>query len=172
MKSHLYPVTPSPNCSLNWYTTPTEGTANSTNPTIDYNSWTHILLCKSDNDHHRMRGTSEIIITITPIPLVRNITITMWHRSDFRRKNFFNLTVDNDVISTNYTNETFTYYRSLNGANEALEPDLILNKLAFENTATSMEVWTRVVNNTTGCHSVAKITLQVPVPILTQTIKL
>jgi hypothetical protein len=38
------------------------------------------------------------------------------------------------VISTNYTNETFTYYRSLNGANEALEPDLILNKLAFENT--------------------------------------
>jgi hypothetical protein len=25
-----------------------------------------------------------------------------------------------------------------------------------------MEVWTRVVNNTTGCHSVAKITLQVP----------
>jgi hypothetical protein len=65
------------------------------------------------------------------------------------------------VISTNYTNETFTYYRS-NGANEALEPDLILNKLAFENTATSMEVWTRVVNNTTGCHSVAKITLQVP----------
>jgi hypothetical protein len=51
----------------------------------------------------------------------------MWHRSDFRRKNYFNLTVDNDVISTNYTNETFTYYRSLNGANEALEPDLILN---------------------------------------------
>jgi hypothetical protein len=46
-------------------------------------------------------------------------------------------------------------------ANEALT-DLILNKLAFENTATSMEVWTRVVNNTTGCHSVAKITLQVP----------
>jgi hypothetical protein len=83
---------------------------------------------------------TEIIITITPIPLVRNITITQCDTdliSDGRT--IFNLTVDNDVISTNYTNETFTYYRSFKWQNEALEPDLILNKLAFENTATSME---------------------------------
>jgi hypothetical protein len=64
---------------------------------------------------------TEIIITITPIPLVRNITIIQCDTdliSDGRT--LFNLTVNNDVISTNYTNETFTYYGSSNG--EALEP--------------------------------------------------
>jgi hypothetical protein len=56
MKSHyLYP------CHLQtavWYTTPTGGTQ--TQQT--YPSTTTvglILLCKSDNDHHRMRGTSN-----------------------------------------------------------------------------------------------------------------
>jgi hypothetical protein len=65
---------------------------------------------------------TEIIITITPIPLVRNITIIQCDTdliSDGRT--LFYLTVNNDVISTNYTNETFTYYGSSNGANEALE---------------------------------------------------
>jgi gliding motility-associated-like protein len=75
----------------------------------------------------------------------------------------FNLTVNNDAISANYTNETFTYYTSSTGANNAVSADLIPNELAFENTTpTLMDVWSRITNKITGCHSVSKITLKVP----------
>jgi hypothetical protein len=74
MKSH-YSICNSIS-KLHWYTTPTEGTQTQQTSRL-YNSWTHILLCKSDNDHHRMRGTSNWnYYNHYPIPLVRNITIT------------------------------------------------------------------------------------------------
>jgi hypothetical protein len=44
---------------------------------------------------------TEIIITITPIPLVRNIKIQC-DTDLISDGSFFNLTVNNDVISTNY----------------------------------------------------------------------
>ncbi len=73
----------------------------------------------------------------------------------------FNLTVKNDVISSNFTNETFTYYKTLVGANAADAAQLITTPLAFTNTtAGTMPIWTRV-ENSNGCFRIAQITLQV-----------
>jgi gliding motility-associated-like protein len=78
-------------------------------------------------------------------------------------KTLFNLTVNNPEISTNYTNENFTYYTSQNGAINGVLADLIPNELAFENTTpSSMDVWSRITDKITGCYSVAKLTLNVP----------
>jgi hypothetical protein len=78
-------------------------------------------------------------------------------------KTFFNLSVNNDLISSNYINENFTYYTSPTGANSGLTTDLIVNDLAFENTSASlMYVWARITDKITGCFSVAKLTLKVP----------
>lgn len=101
---------------------------------------------------------------VNPLPIVNEITITQCD-SDLvvDGKTLFNLTVNNDKISANYQNETFTYYTSLNGANNADPVDLISNELAFENTTeTFMDIWSRVANTITGCHSVSKIKLVVP----------
>ena len=73
----------------------------------------------------------------------------------------FNLTVKNNVISSNYTNEIFSYYKTLAGANTADDTQLITTPFAFTNTtAGTMPVWARVAN-TNGCFRTAEITLQV-----------
>ena len=159
-------ATASANCSLNWYTTITGGTSSVASPTpatasvgtIKYYVSQTITATGCEGPR------SEIIVTINPMPVVNDVTITQCD-SDLIAdgKTFFNLTVNNNAISANYNNETFTYYTSLNGANNAVLANLISNDLAFENTtATTMDVWSRITNKITGCYRVAKITLKVP----------
>ncbi|MBA4316798.1 MAG: hypothetical protein C0412_00200, partial [Flavobacterium sp.] len=159
-------ATASANCTLNWYTTPTGGTPSATSPTpstitvgtIKYYVSQTITATGCEGPR------SEISVIVNPLPVVKDVTIIQCD-SDLivDGKTLFNLTVNNTEISGNSTNETFTYFTSLNGANNASPADLILNELAFENTTpTLMDVWSRVTNKITGCHSVAKITLKVP----------
>jgi gliding motility-associated-like protein len=108
--------------------------------------------------------TTTLNFVVNPLPVVKDVEIIQCD-SDLivDGKTLFNLTVNNNAISVNYSNETFTYYTSSNGANNAIPADLIPNDLAFENTTpTLMDVWSRVTDKSTGCHSVAKITLKVP----------
>ena len=109
-------------------------------------------------------ATTSLNFVVNPLPLVKDVEIIQCDTDLIvDGKTFFNLTVNNTEISANSTNETFTYYTSPNGANNAIAADLIPNELAFENTIpTLMDVWSRVTNKITGCHSVAKITLKVP----------
>ncbi len=147
--------------TVNWYDSP-----NGTIPIATGNSFTTPVLSSTTIFYADAGCVSErkpITATILPLPVVNDISIFQCD-SDLNPdgKTLFNLTVKNDVISTNYTNETFAYYTTLNGANNALAADLIPNQLAFENTTpTSMNIWTRVSNTITGCYSVSKITLTV-----------
>ncbi|WP_304198129.1 T9SS type B sorting domain-containing protein [Flavobacterium alvei] len=159
-------ATASPNCTLNWYAASVGGTSSATSPTPStatvgttkfYVSQTIVATgCESPR--------SEISVIINSLPIVNDVTIIQCDADlVVDGKTLFNLTVNNAQISANYTNETFTYYTTLNGAKNAIPVDLIPNELAFQNTTpTQMDVWSRITNKTTGCFSVAKITLKVP----------
>ena len=72
----------------------------------------------------------------------------------------FNLTQKNDVVSTNYLIETFTYYTNLAAAQTQNTTFLIANPIAY--TAGTGTVFARV-ENSNGCFRVARIDLLVSV---------
>lgn len=104
--------------------------------------------------------SSETTLTIYALPIVNDVMIIQCD-DDLDAVSSFNLTVKNDVISSNSANETFTYYATLAGANTANPAQLIATPLAFVNTTPgTMPVWARVVNKN-GCFRIAQITLKV-----------
>ena len=104
--------------------------------------------------------SAETTLTVYVLPVVNDIKIIQCD-DDLDAISTFNLTVKNDVISGNSVNETFTYYKTLAGANTADTIQLITTPLAFTNTTSgTMPVWARVAN-TNGCFRTAKLTLQV-----------
>lgn len=118
--------------------------------------------------------SAKTTLSVYPLPIVNDVTIIQCD-SDTNPdgKTFFNLTVNNNLISANYTNENFTFYTSQTGATNGISTDLIANNLAFENTNPSlMYVWVRIANKITGCFSVAKLTLKVPATNLLPTYKI
>ncbi|HTG65921.1 MAG TPA: hypothetical protein VL859_06065, partial [Flavobacterium sp.] len=142
--------------TIYWYTSLSEIT-----PIASGNSFTTPTISSSTTyyvDAGCINERKPITAIINPLPVVNNINILQCD-SDLipDGKALFNLTVNNDLISSNYGNETFSYYTSLNGANNAITANLISNVLAFENTTpTTMNVWARVTNNTTNCFNVAQ----------------
>lgn len=104
--------------------------------------------------------SAETTLTVYVLPVVKDITIIQCG-IDLTGISTFNLTVNNKEISTDFTNETFTYYTSLAGAIAANPAQLIATPLAFTNTTPFlMSVWARVANKN-GCFRTAHITLQV-----------
>ena len=104
--------------------------------------------------------SAETTLTIFALPIVKDITIIQCG-VDLLGYSAFNLTVNNNKISSDFANETFTYYKTLAGANTADITQLITNPLAFTNTTPYiMPVWARVVNKN-GCFRTAQITLKV-----------
>jgi len=73
---------------------------------------------------------------------------------------YFNLTQKNDVISANYTNETFSYYTNITAANTEDPTFEITNPTAFYTNNTSVFVR---VENSFGCPSIARLNLIVSV---------
>ncbi|WP_291100987.1 MULTISPECIES: T9SS type B sorting domain-containing protein [unclassified Flavobacterium] len=124
----------------------------------------NVLVTVTNPTNTNCTATTTLNFVVNPLPIVNNVTIVQCDTDLFSDgKTLFNLTVKNNEISANYTNENFTYYTSSAGANNRLSTDLISNDLAFENTTPStMDVWARVANKNTGCFSVAKLTLKVP----------
>ena len=160
---------------INWYTTLTGGTSigTGTSFTTPFLSNTTSYYVDATDNGCTTGIRTKIDALINPLPIVNNITITQCDTDAFPDgKTLFNLKVNNNVISLNYTNETFTFYKTQNGAINSLAADLIANDLAFENiSATGMFVWARVVNTTTGCFSVAKLTLIIPATNIPATYK-
>ncbi len=107
---------------------------------------------------------TPMIVTVNPLPVVQNTSITQCDTdATSDGKTTFNLTVNNDLISANYTNETFKYFNSFSSATNEILSDLIPNEFSFNNTTPStMPIGVRVYNSVTGCSSPAQITLIVP----------
>lgn len=70
----------------------------------------------------------------------------------------FNLTEKNNFFSANYTNEVFTYYKSLAGANTRDAAYKISNPIAYS--STSGQVWV-TIENSNGCFSIGILDLMV-----------
>lgn len=104
--------------------------------------------------------SAETILTVYTLPVVNDIDIIQCG-ADLFGFSTFNLTVKNSEISSNFANETFTYYKSIAGASTADPIDQILTPLTFSNsTPFEMPVWARI-QNSNGCFSTAKIFLKV-----------
>lgn len=124
----------------------------------------NILVTVTNPLNTNCSATTTLNFVVNPLPIVNDVTIIQCDNDVPDGKTLFNLTANNNLISSNYINENFTYYTSLAGANSDLSTDLISNDLAFENTIPSiMNIWVRVENKNSGCFSVAKITLKVSV---------
>ncbi len=156
----------SPNCTLNWYVNATGGSASATSPTplTTSTGTTKFYVSQSITATGCESSRSEISVLVNPLPIVNDVTIIQCDADLIvDGKTLFNLRVNNAQISSNYANENFTYYTTLNGATNSIPADLISNELAFQNTTpTLMDIWSRIADKTTGCSNVAKITLKVP----------
>jgi gliding motility-associated-like protein len=124
-----------------------------------------VQLSKTGNSCGLISATTEL--TVYALPVVNPITIIQCD-DDLDAKTYFNLTVKNDVISSNAANENLTYYTTLAKANAGNPAESIPTPLAFENINPPlpapqglMYVWARVANKITGCYSVAQLTLKV-----------
>jgi gliding motility-associated-like protein len=105
-------------------------------------------------------NSSVAILTTYPLPVVTTPISLKQCDDDTDGISIFNLTQKNDVISTNYLNETFTYYTTLAAANTQNNTFLITNPIAY--TSGSGSVFARV-QNSNGCYRVATIDLIVAV---------
>ena len=148
--------------TIEWYTTATGGT-----PFITGNNFTTPFLTSTTNYYVSAgcaNDRTQITATINPLPFVQNTSITQCDTdATSDGKTTFNLTVNNDLISANYTNETFKYFNSVSSATNEILSDLIPNGFSFNNTTPStMPIGVRVYNSVTGCSSPAQITLIVP----------
>lgn len=130
---------------------------NSVNKTMDGYKY-RVQLSKIGNSCGLI--SKETTLTINDLPSLNDTTIIQCDDDDdLDAKTTFNLTVKNDEISNNDTNETFSYFTTLAGANLNDSSKKIANPLAyFASNGTS--IWTRV-ENSNGCFSVAKINLVV-----------
>ncbi|WP_162127566.1 T9SS type B sorting domain-containing protein [Flavobacterium phycosphaerae] len=100
------------------------------------------------------------ILTTYPLPVITTPISLKQCDDNTDGISTFNLTQKNDVISSNYMNETFTYYTNLAAANTQNNTFLIANPIAFTTGNTS--VYARVVNSN-GCFRVARIDLTISV---------
>lgn len=104
--------------------------------------------------------SAETTLTVYPLPVLNTVTIVQCDDDSDGFSNF-NLTVKNNVISSNFTSETFSYYTTLSGAETADSEKLISNPFSFKNTtAGSMPIWARI-ENANGCYSTVQISLVV-----------
>ena len=105
-------------------------------------------------------NSSAAILTTYPLPVVTTPISLKQCDDDTDGISIFNLTQKNDVISTNYLNELFTYYTTLAAANTQNNTFLITNPIAYNSGSGS--VYARV-QNSNGCFRVARIDLLVSV---------
>ncbi|MBT8317871.1 MAG: T9SS type B sorting domain-containing protein [Lutibacter sp.] len=101
--------------------------------------------------------TLQIDVNIYPLPIITTpVNITLCD-DDLDGLMNFNLNDAKPLLSSNYLNETFTYFLSQNDAINNVNP--IANPLSFSN-ATASSVWARIVNSN-NCFTTAQINLEV-----------
>ncbi|WP_372753254.1 T9SS type B sorting domain-containing protein [Mariniflexile sp.] len=108
--------------------------------------------------------SDSVTLTIIPSPIINTNVNLIQCDDDIDGISFFNLTEANNKISTNASNENFTYFRTETAAilGDSNNIDFIEDPLIYKNTTSPFtdQVWARVTANS-GCVAISKIDLQV-----------
>ena len=113
-----------------------------------------VLLNRNNNSCGLTSEKAEL--TILSLPLLNSPITIVQCDDDTDGISNFNLTEKNSFVSSNYANQTFSYYTSLTGANTKDLASQITNPIAY--TSANKIIWTRV-ENSNGCFSVAELNL-------------
>lgn len=122
------------------------------------NGYLYRVLLNRNNNACGLTSANSVSLTIFALPILNSRITIVQCDDDTDGISNFNITEKNSFISSNYSNESFTYYTTLNGANNKDNSALISNPLAF--TSNNKSIWTRV-ENSNGCFSVAQLNLVV-----------
>ena len=132
-----------------------------TNTPLSYNNYVYrVKLSKNGNTCGLISGNAKLMVNPKPV-----LTTPINYKQcddDTDGINIFNLTLKNKEFSTNFANQTFKYFKTLNAANTDDNSELITNDTAFSN-INNNTVWVRVTTNATLCFSVGQLNLIVSV---------
>lgn len=109
-------------------------------------------------------ATTSFSLIVNPLPVINSVVLLEQCDDDTDGITAFNLTEANSLISTNYLNETFTYYFTRADA-DGLLANRIVNETSFNfpnPLVTGSSVFARI-ETANGCHRVAEIDLLVGV---------
>ena len=117
-------------------------------------------------------GTSSFQLIVNPLPVVNLEVILKQCDSDTDGITDFNLTEANQLISSDYTNETFTYYLSSAKAEMGLLADQITTPTIYTNPTPVMSIVYARAETIHGCFRVSKINLVVGATLIPSTFQL
>ncbi len=111
-------------------------------------------------------------LIVHPKPVVVSVVDLIQCDNDTDGFSPFNLTESNQLISTNYLNETFTYYETQTEAEGGLVSNQITNFTTYTNAVALNDIVYTRIENTNGCYRAAQINLvvgvsQIPVSFTT-----
>ncbi|AOW21935.1 Ig-like domain-containing protein [Urechidicola croceus] len=109
--------------------------------------------CYTDNSF-------ELVVNELPDLLTTSVTLTECD-DDLNGLEDFNLELKNDELSTDFQNETFTYYETIQEANDGIIGTEIQNPTTYQNQTPDFDtVYVRIENNN-QCFKVVEINLDV-----------
>ncbi|MFM9988359.1 PKD domain-containing protein, partial [Flavobacterium sp.] len=123
----------------------------------------------ANNDNANCFATTSFNLQVYSLPIITNIIDLKQCDDDTDGFSVFNLTEANAKISTNFTNETFSYFEIPSDAQSNINP--IPNFTTYTNQIVSNDVIYVRVSNANGCFRVAQLhlivsTTQVPVTFI------
>ncbi len=118
--------------------------------------------------------SNDIELTVRPLPIINSpVTLIQCDDEDPTTLGFspFNLTEANNEISTNASNETFTYFLTQAAAisGDTTSPDYISDPIAFINRSISTDVVWASVESSFGCIRASEIQLSVSTTVIPST---
>lgn len=102
-------------------------------------------------------------LIVHPLPTIASTVNLIQCDNDTDGYSPFNLSEANVLISTNHTNETFTYYETQAHAESGLVANQITNFTAYTNQTPLTDIVYARVENANGCYRTARIDLTVGV---------
>ncbi|MBF4493469.1 T9SS type B sorting domain-containing protein [Flavobacterium sp. JLP] len=122
------------------------------------NEYYYRVLLNRNNNACGLTSANSVKLILFALPILNSPITLVQCDDDTDGISNFNITEKNSFISSNFANETFSYYTTLAGANTKDPVALISNSLAFS--SSNNTIWARV-DNSNGCFSIAQLNLVV-----------
>jgi len=139
------------------YSNTTTATLTLTGVTNAMNGYKYrVFLTKNGNACGKNSDGGILNVLVRPNPVA--VSTLVQCEDDLNGLADFNLTQKEPLISTNFANETFTYFKNENAA-QTNDLNFIISNPTVYNNGNGNTVWVRVVNNNTLCFNTARLNL-------------